>query len=127
MIWCIVPALACVILEEVKEVNAAVPSEIWLALEVIFTVVFSGEYIGRVLVCNALGKETILSYVLKPMNILDFIACLPLYVEVIFNFLLPEESRLLRISRLMRLVRIFGRLSRLGHASSRISLLAPIA
>lgn len=127
VIWCIIAALSCVILEEVKEVNNAVPGEVWLALEIFFTFVFSVEYIGRVVTCNALGKETVTNYVLKPMNILDLIALLPLYVQAMFKYMLPEESRLLRVSRLMRLVRIFGRLSRLGHASSRISLLAPIA
>ena len=73
VIWCIVAALCCVILEEVKEVAEAMPSTVWLFFEILFTAVFTVEYLGRVLTCDALGKQKMYEYVLKPMNILDLI------------------------------------------------------
>jgi len=99
-----------------------VEKEVWYAFEFFFTVVFSLEFVLRLTVANALGKQTTLDFLKRPMNISDVVAILPFYVDQSLD-LDQEEFRLFRIARLMRL----ARLVRLGRLAKKSATFAPIA
>jgi len=95
---------------------------VWYGLEVFFTAVFTLEYVLRLLVCNALGTQTILKFVTQPANICDVLAVLPFYITL----LVPSDGdgfRLLRVVRLLRLTRI----TRIAKLAKRNPLFGPIA
>jgi len=99
-----------------------VEEDVWYGLELSFTAIFTAEYILRLFVCNALGTQTILKFLMAPSNICDVVAILPFYIEL----LVPangEGFRLLRIVRLLRLTRI----TRIAKLAKRNPLFGPIA
>ncbi|OLP90378.1 Potassium voltage-gated channel subfamily A member 2 [Symbiodinium microadriaticum] len=71
------------------------------------------QYLLRFWVCNAFGAPTRLQFLRTPMNILDVVAVLPFYVELLSQSVegLLGPLRVLRSVRLIRIFRIF-RLSR---------------
>jgi len=89
----------------------------WRVAEASFTLVFLGELMVRFAVCDALGNQTRVEFLLKPLNICDFAACLPFIVELIAgsrgggqqNLSFLRGARLLRLSRLLRIARLGGR------------------
>jgi len=95
---------------------------LWFSFELFFTAIFTVEFITRLCVADALGTMTIKGFLKKPMNIVDFIAILPFYIDQAIN-VDSEEFRLLRIVRLMRL----SRLVRLGRLARKSATFAPIA
>lgn len=85
----------------------------WYYMEIGSTLVFTIEYLLRFWVCNAFGAPTRLQFLRTPMNILDVVAVLPFYVELLSQSVegLLGPLRVLRSVRLIRIFRIF-RLSR---------------
>merc|ERR1719325_163633 len=56
---------------------------IWFVLDGFFSILFTIELLLRFIVTNALGKQTHLDFAKNPMNIADFVAVLPWYIDVI--------------------------------------------
>ena len=78
-------------------------------LETFCIMVFTVEYVLRILTCTT--KMRIHHFVLAPMNVIDLIAILPWYLDLVLAVLKVEVSvealSLLRVVRLTRVVRIF--------------------
>jgi voltage-gated potassium channel len=86
-----------------------------LAFEWIVTILFTLEYIARV-VC--IKKP--LKYILSFYGIIDFISTIPLYLSYLFAgsqiFLAIRAFRLLRVFRILKLVKFLGEASQLSQA-----------
>lgn len=105
---------------------------VWFVVEAVFTILFTVEICARFIVValkeglagNKQGKTGALAWIKRPLNIVDIIAVLPWYIDVITAGALDNpEFRLLRIIRLMRL----ARLVRLGRLAKSSALVSPIA
>jgi len=99
-----------------------VEADVWYGLELFFTAVFTAEYVLRLLVCNALGTQTVFRFLIQPTNICDVVAVLPFYVELMVSSD-GQGFRLLRIVRLLRLTRI----TRIAKLAKRNPLFGPVA
>jgi len=73
----------------------------WEVSELVVTILFTIEYVLRLLVVSNLC-----SYIIKPMNLVDLLAVLPYYVEIFFPDLPSTSLRVLRVVRLARLGRM---------------------
>lgn len=89
--------------------------------EIFVSVVFSVEYILRILTADLLypGRtkvRAVFAYVTSGMAIIDLLAILPLYLPMIFpgNFLVIRIFRLLRLLRVFKLNRYFESLAAIG-------------
>lgn len=85
-----------IIMESVSEINQKY-SKLFYALEWIISIIFTIEYILRIICIRDYKK-----YVYSPMGIIDFLAIIPFYLSLI----LPV-TRFFLIIRLLRLLRIF--------------------
>ncbi|CAJ1357816.1 unnamed protein product [Effrenium voratum] len=92
----------------------------WFILEAISTAIFTVEYLLRLAVCNAFGSPTRLEFIRTTMNVVDVIAILPFFLELITRSL--EVSGPLAVLRVLRLVRIF-RIFRLSRYSLGMSVM----
>jgi len=95
---------------------------VWFIFEVFFTGIFTIELILRFCVADALGDQTYLGFFKKPMNICDFGAILPCYMDVFFGAD-QKEIRLLKVTWFLRLLRLVH----LGKLAKRNVPLAPVA
>lgn len=95
-----------VMLESIYSVNLILGAELKV-IEWIFTILFTIEYIGRIL---ALRKP--LNYVLSWWGIIDLIAILPPFIDLIFPgwhvLTALRAARLLRVFRILRMGRFVG-------------------
>ena len=107
----IVASSSCFILETLPWVRAE-PSyvEKMHAVEITCIVVFTFEYLARVLTCSQRPRKdrSVCSYLIKPMVIVDLVSILPFYIELIIG---GEESglavvRMLRMSRIFRVLKV---------------------
>lgn len=102
----IIISIATVMLESVAEIKLKYGTELEI-IEWIITVFFTLEYIGRVL---SVGKP--LKYIFSFYGIIDLLATLPAYIDLLFpglHFLLSLRAiRLLRIFRILKLVHFVG-------------------
>jgi len=115
---CIIVSITAFMLETMPELKR-VPPSVWDALEVISTVVFTFEYIARLLVCDV-GGTTVWKFIRAPMNLIDLASILPFYLWLCFSHI--EISKALGILRTVRLVRLF-RIFKLGRYSSGLQLM----
>jgi len=101
---------------------------VWFGLEVFFTAIFTIELLIRLSVADALGTQTKCAFLKLPSNVLDFIAVLPFYVEVVLHEVW-SSLRLLRIFRIFRIFRLarLARFARLARLSSRMEIAAPVS
>jgi len=97
----------------------SVPHSVWDVVEVVCTVVFTLEYLFRMLVCDVAGTP-VLKFVRKPMNLVDLAAILPFYLWLSMQHL--QITKALGILRTVRLVRLF-RVFKLGRYSSGLRLM----
>mmetsp|Transcript_1723 Transcript_1723/g.3188 ORF Transcript_1723/g.3188 Transcript_1723/m.3188 type:complete len:1472 (-) Transcript_1723:364-4779(-) len=100
----------------------------WFIFEALLTGVFTVEYIIRVSVANAMGKQTTFKYIITPQNICDLAAIMPFYIELILGgfaqaFRLGKVVRVIRVIRLLRLARV----ARVARLAKRTEVFAPIA
>lgn len=101
--------LAIIILSTLFYILETVPAlsekkiqrDFWEISELIVTVIFTIEYLIRITVV-----KNRLRYFLKPMNVVDLLAVLPWYVEIVLPQLPSTSLRVLRIVRLARLGRL---------------------
>jgi len=113
-------AILVMILESVQAVAEGIPDVVWANLELFFTVIFTLEYVIRLLVADALGTQTTLGFVFSPANICDVAAVAPFYIEKIAG----SASKSARLFRMVRLMRV-ARLSRLSRLAKRHPLVGP--
>jgi len=78
----------------------------WAVSELLVTILFTVEYVLRLLVI-----KNHLRYIFKPMNLVDLLSVLPYYVEMVFPDLPSTSLRVLRVVRLGRLGRMRNLLS----------------
>jgi voltage-gated potassium channel len=105
-----------VMLESVEEIRTRHGA--WLhALEWIFTVIFTLEYVARVWVVRRRSR-----YVRSFFGIVDLVSILPAYIEL----LIPGTHFLMavRVLRLMRMFRVFKMAEYLGEAGLLLNALA---
>ncbi len=102
----IILSIVLVTLESVASINNAYGYELYL-VEWIITIAFTLEYIGRLLTVRRPMK-----YMLSFYGIIDLLATLPSYIDLIFpglHFLIALRAvRLLRVFRILKLVHFVG-------------------
>lgn len=109
------------IVETVPEIGYEY-AELIHALEVFCTTVFTAEFFLRLAVCDQ-GSLSKCAFVRQPFNILDAIATLPFYVELLLRALGVSNASALRVFRLVRLIRVI-RVFKLGRYASGVRLTA---
>jgi voltage-gated potassium channel len=110
----IIISIVAVMLESVAQIQSRYGNELHV-IEWIITVFFTLEYIGRIF---SVGKP--LRYILSFYGIIDLLATLPAYVDLLFpglHFLLALRAiRLLRVFRILKLVHFVGAANALTEA-----------
>jgi voltage-gated potassium channel len=116
LLSCILISIITVILDSVESLHAKY-GDFFYGLEWFFTVIFTIEYILR-LIC--IRKP--LKYVFSALGIIDLLAIIPSYLSIIFagaqSLLVFRALRLLRIFRIFRLVHFLSELRFLSAAVS---------
>lgn len=106
LLFLIIISIAAVMFESVASVKAKYGFEL-MVVEWIITIFFTFEYIGRIL---SVGKP--LKYIFSFYGIIDLLATLPAYIDLIFpglHFLLSLRAlRLLRVFRILKLGHFVG-------------------
>jgi voltage-gated potassium channel len=107
-------SVIAVMLESVDEIRAEYGMTL-LTIEWVFTILFTIEFIARLLVVNRPWK-----YFKSFFGIVDFLSILPAYLSIFFvgaqSLLIIRSIRLLRIFRIFKLVRFLGEASHLMQA-----------
>ena len=99
LLWAITASVAVVMLESIKSIREDY-GEILFQLEWTFTILFSIEYIARII---CVGKP--FRYIFSFMGLIDLLSILPTYISL---FIAGAHSLLIiRIIRLLRIFRIF--------------------
>jgi len=114
----IVVSILCFILETVESLRDM--TFFWKVMDVTTTVIFSVEYATRLWVCNVEGGVTRWQFIRTPMNILDVLAILPGFIDIVIENV--KELASLRVFRCVRLVRLF-RIFKLGKYASGMNLM----
>lgn len=96
LIWCILFSILIVFLESIRELGLKY-SSIFHLIEWIFTILFSVEYILRLL-----SVKKPLRYVFSFYGVIDFLAIIPTYLSLII-----AGSQYLLVIRVLRLLRVF--------------------
>ena len=106
LLWAILLSLITVMLESVGSINQKYGGALY-AIERAFTVVFTIEYIARVISINRPLK-----YIFSFMGLIDLMAILPSYFDIFFSgshYLVTIRTlRLLRVFRIFKLARYIG-------------------
>lgn len=110
----IILSVIIVALESVQEIKQEY-HDILYALEWVFTVLFTLEYVCRIWV--VLNKRR---YIFSFFGLVDLLSILPTYLAVVFtgaqSFLVIRSLRLLRIFRIFKLARFIGESQHLAKA-----------
>ena len=118
----IIFSIILVMLESVKPFDAKY-HDILLAAEWVVTILFTIEYIARII-----SIKRPASYIFSFYGIIDLISTIPLYISYFFAgtqvLLAIRALRLLRVFRILKLMRYLGEASQLGRAlkASRIKI-----
>ncbi len=114
LIILIIISVILVMLESVKEIDAQYHS-ILLTLEWVITILFTLEYIARII---SIKKP--FQYIFSFYGIIDLLSTIPLYISYIFAgsqvLLAIRAFRLLRVFRILKLVQFLGEASQLKNA-----------
>jgi voltage-gated potassium channel len=78
------------------------------------------EYLARLSTCSVLSTQTVWGFTRSPMNLIDLLAILPTFIELLAQ---GGSIKTLRVLRAVRLVRLF-RLLKLGRYSVGMQLIA---
>lgn len=110
----IIFSIILVMLESVKPFDAKY-HDILLTAEWVVTILFSIEYIARIVSIKKPAK-----YIFSFYGIIDFISTIPLYISYFFAgtqvLLALRALRLLRVFRILKLIRYMGEASQLSKA-----------
>lgn len=108
LIWCIVLSVSAVIMESVPEIRNRFGA-ILSAAEWVFTLLFTVEYVLRILSVKQPSK-----YIISFFGIVDLLAVIPTYLSIF----IPGSHYLLsiRVLRLLRVFRVFKLSAYLGEA-----------
>jgi voltage-gated potassium channel len=118
----ILGSLLSIMLETVDSISEAFEVG-FQYLEVFFTVIFTAEYIMRLLIVEKKRK-----YILSFYGIIDLLSILPTYLSFVFDeaqyFMVIRSFRLIRVFRVLKMVRFLGEASVLTNAlrASRIKI-----
>ena len=114
LVWLILASVAVVMLDSFASLNARY-GEIFTVLEWVFTLLFTGEYIAR-LVCVQRPAR----YARSPFGIIDLVAVVPtwiaLFVPGLQALIDVRLLRLLRLFRILKLAAYIEETTALGHA-----------
>jgi len=114
LLWAILLSILAVILESVSEIRLKYGA-ILTAMEWVFTILFTIEYILRILITKRPIK-----YIFSFYGIIDLLSTIPTYLAVFFvgpQFLATIRIfRLLRVFRILKLTRYMGESKSLGQA-----------
>lgn len=107
-------SIVIVMLESVKSIYA-VYADLFYTIEWIITIIFSIEYILRIITINNPRK-----YIFSFYGIIDFVSTIPTYLTLLFggyNVLLAVRAlRLLRVFRILKIARYLGEADKLAVA-----------
>lgn len=102
LLWCIVASVVVVLLESVPSLKKEY-SQAFFILELFFTILFTVEYLMRILVADNRIK-----YITSYWGIIDFLGVLPTFLGLfILNYQFFVVFRLLRMLRVFRILRLF--------------------
>lgn len=108
-------------LETLPEVGHSLKT-FWMILELLCTLVFMAEYPCRWTACKE-GNQTRCQFFFAPMNLLDLVAILPFWFDVIVGPVGLHKTLLLgKMARMVRLVRLL-RIFKLGRYTSGVQLM----
>jgi voltage-gated potassium channel len=114
LLWLIVLSVVLVMLESVEDINAKY-AEIFNLAEWIITILFSIEYIARVVTVHKPMR-----YVLSFYGIIDLLSTIPKFISLLFagtHVLVAFRAlRLLRVFRILKLYQYMGESQKLMHA-----------
>jgi hypothetical protein len=113
----IIFSITCMQVSTMEELDRVVKVEHWMVIEYTTTLIFTLEYLSRLAVCNVYGTP-VFRWIMDPMNLCDFFAVAPFYVEQLLKYIYGTDSGLdfLRALRSIRLIRLF-RVFKLGKYS----------
>lgn len=110
----ILASVFVVMLESVKQINEFLGNELRV-VEWVFTILFSLEYIARIL-----SSPKPMKYVLSFMGIVDLLSLIPTFLSLFIDgahaLLVIRSIRLIRIFRILKLTRYLGGAQQLGDA-----------
>ncbi|MFH1747039.1 MAG: ion transporter [Planctomycetota bacterium] len=114
LLWCIVLSVLAVLLESVPSIRDRYEWPL-RAVEWLFTILFTIEYILRIL---SVGRPT--RYIISFFGIVDLLAIVPTYLSLVLpgaqTLLVIRALRLLRIFRVLKLVRFLNEARMLSRA-----------
>jgi voltage-gated potassium channel len=114
LLICILASIIVVMLDSVQTLKARF-GRVFYVLEWFFTIVFTIEYILR-LICIKRPQK----YVFSVLGVIDLLAIIPSYLSIVISgaqsLLVLRALRLLRIFRIFRLVHFLSEMQFLSHA-----------
>lgn len=114
LLWLILFSIVLVMLESVKELDAKYHTFFNIS-EWVITILFSIEYIARILSVKEPSK-----YIFSFYGIIDLLSTIPKYISLIFGgahaLVALRALRLLRVFRILKLVRFIGESEKLAKA-----------
>ncbi|MTI22989.1 ion transporter [Fulvivirga sp. RKSG066] len=118
----IVLSVLAVMLESVKQIKIGYGNILYI-VEWVFTILFTMEYIARIIVIDKPWK-----YVRSFFGIIDLLSIIPTYLSLFIagahSLLIIRSIRLLRVFRVLKMVRFLGEASHLSRAlkASRVKI-----
>lgn len=114
LLWTILLSVVAVMLESVKEIDSKFGTELRV-IEWILTVLFSIEYIARILSSPRPRK-----YAFSFMGIVDLLSLIPTYLSIFIGgthaLSIIRAIRLIRVFRILKLTHFMGGAEQLGNA-----------
>ncbi len=110
-----IASVALIFLESADpEVNNNIPTgkNVYFILEVLFTAIFTLEYILRLL-----SEKRMSTYVFSFLGVVDVVTTLPLYILLLYPDIACEYFTLLRMLRVMRILRVFKIMHYMGSVN----------
>jgi hypothetical protein len=100
-------SILCFVLQSEESVADLCKKEdgcyVWDIIEAFCTIAFTVEFISRFCVCDVYG-ETVRQFLTHPLNIFDFLAIMPWYIDLLgSNF---AGLRIIRLARVLRLLKV---------------------
>ena len=113
----ILSSVVLVALESIDQINQKY-HELFNIAEWIITIIFTGEYLLRIICINNPSK-----YIFSTYGIIDFVSTVPKYISLFFvgtqSLLALRALRLLRVFRILKLTRFVGESNSLVKALAR--------